>query len=167
VKEVVGLDLSLTSTGVCDALGNARSYGGDAKVGDKRLTLIGNVLRGMIDISPPDLVVIEDLPRGAMGGTSSGMVHGIARYLLLESKTPYALVVPSVLKVYATGKGTASKVAMALAAYKRAEVEFLNDDECDAWWLRAMGLDALGEPLFELPASHRKALTKVSWPVLK
>lgn len=163
---VIGLDLSLTSTGICDALGNMHTYGGDAKVGDRRLRIIRSGVYAAVQLGA-DLAVIEDLPRGAMGGSSTGMAQGVARCELLDLNVPYVLVVASVLKTYATGKGTASKIEMALAAYKRADMEFPNDDECDAWWLRAMGLDALGEPLFELPASHRKALAKVSWPVLK
>lgn len=37
-------------------------------------------------------------------------------------------------------------------------------DEAEAWWLRCMGHDALGEPLFELPAKNREALKRVDWP---
>lgn len=163
---VIGLDLSLTSTGICDSNGNVRSYGGSEKLGDQRLTIIGHAIQGF-SIDPPELAVIEDLYPGARGGVSTAMVQGIARFLLGEMRLAYALVNPMHLKAYATGTSKADKSAMAVAAYKRAEMEFLNDDECDAWWLRAMGLDALGEPLFELPASHRKALGKVFWPVLK
>ena len=159
---MVGLDLSLTSSGICDGQGSPRTISGDAREGDRRLVAIGTaVAQTTWDAR---LVVIEDLPRGAMGGASTGMVQGVVRYILVTTSIPYALVPPATLKTYATGKGTADKTAMALAAYKRAGVEFPNSDECDAWWLRAMGLDFLGEPLFELPPSHRKALAKVSWP---
>ena len=160
---VIGLDLSLTSTGVCDAMGNPHTIAGAN--GDGRLVNVGLYIEGLCTIDTPNLAVIEDLPRGAMGGSSTGMVQGIVRFLLRRADVPYTLVPPASLKTYATGKGTASKVEMALAAYKRAGVEFSSDDECDAWWLRAMGLDALGEPLFELPVGHRKALSKVTWPV--
>lgn len=166
---VIGLDLSLTSTGVCDADGNVRTYGGNEDLGDRRLDLIGGAIYALVGggtsgFATVDLAVIEDLPRGAMGGSSTGMVQGVVRYVLREASVHYALVPAATLKMYATGKGTASKVEMALAAYKRAEMEFANDDECDAWWLRCMGLDYLGSPLFDLPAGHRKALTKARWP---
>lgn len=160
---VIGLDLSLTSTGICDRAGNPQTVSGDAGDGDNRLIRIGRAVAAASCLV--DLVVIEDLPRGAMGGSATGMVQGVVRYILRTAEIPYVLVPAASLKAYATGKGTASKIQMALAAYKRAEMEFPNDDECDAWWLRTMGLDAMGEPLFDLPASHRKALTKVSWPV--
>ncbi len=162
---VVGLDLSLTSTGICDADGNPSTVTGKASDGDNRLVTIGRVV---LDVSASaELVVIEDLPRGAMGGSATGMVQGVARFILRSANIPYALVPPATLKMYATGKGTADKVAMALAAYKAAEVEFPNDDECDAWWLRAMGLDFAGEPLFTLPAANRRSLAKVDWPVIR
>ena len=161
MTSVIGLDLSLTSSGICNSSGACITVKGQD--GDDRLVHLGDTIS---HFPRAELAVIEDLPRGAMGGTSTGMAQGVARYVLRMIGVPYVLVPPSSLKTYATGKGTADKVAMALAAYKRAEVEFANDDECDAWWLRAMGLDALGEPLFELPASHRRALDKVDWPVI-
>jgi Holliday junction resolvasome RuvABC endonuclease subunit len=163
VTAVIGLDLSLTSTGICNALGTCFTVKGKADAGDARLVAIGEA----IEFFPSaQLAVIEDLYPGARGGVTTAMVQGVARYVLRNMGIPYALVSPTSLKLYATGSGAADKTAMALAAYKRTEVEFANDDECDAWWLRAMGLDAIREPLFELPASHRKALTKVAWPVL-
>lgn len=163
MKRVVGLDLSLTSTGICSVDGNPSTVAGDAKMGDRRLTKIAGAIAIMS--TGAELAVIEDLPRGAMGGSTTGMAQGVARLTLMQLNIPYALVPPATLKMYATGKGTASKIEMAISAYKRAEWEFPNDDECDAWWLRAMGLDFLGEPLFELPAAQRKALAKVAWPV--
>lgn len=82
---------------------------------------------------------------------------------------PYAYVVPATLKKYAADHGNADKARMAAAAYLAAGVEFADDpggDQCDAWWLRAAGLDHYGQPLFELPQAQRDRLTKVSWPEL-
>jgi hypothetical protein len=54
---------------------------------------------------------------------------------------------------------------MVMAAYKRFGLEFPDDNQCDAFWLRAMGLDAYHEPLAVLPAVQRDAMTKVDWPL--
>jgi Holliday junction resolvasome RuvABC endonuclease subunit len=165
VKAVIGVDPSMTSTGLCDAFGNVRTYGGDERKGDRRLELIGGAIYASVS-DALDLAVVEDLYPGARGGVTTAMVQGVVRYELMRADVPYAMVAPMSLKLYATGSGTANKSQMAVAAYKWAEIEFLNDDECDSWWLRTMGLDFLGEPLFGLPAGQRKALDKVKWPVL-
>jgi hypothetical protein len=74
------------------------------------------------------------------------------------------LITPATLKAYATGKGNGDKTAMAMAALKRADREFGDDNQCDAWWLRAAGLDWYGQPEFALPKVQRDreaALAKV------
>jgi hypothetical protein len=55
---------------------------------------------------------------------------------------------------------------MAMAAYKRAGREFADDNQCDAWWLRAAALDHYGQPEFDLPKVQRERLAKVVWPDL-
>jgi Holliday junction resolvasome RuvABC endonuclease subunit len=173
---VTGLDLSLTATGVAFDDGSTHCIRTKTADGDHRLTVIkravalvvgGPVLLCNPDAPAPTLVVIEDLPTHAMSAGITGMVHGVVRQMLDEAGVPYARVAPATLKKYATGAGNADKTGMAMAAFKRAGREFPGDkggDQCDAWWLRAAGLDALGFPLFELPKAQREALTKVAWP---
>ncbi|MEV0382856.1 hypothetical protein [Nonomuraea sp. NPDC050643] len=175
---VIGLDLSLTSTGVAFSDGSTCCIKTKTADGDHRLTVIrstvalavgGPELMGSPTAPPPTLVLIEDLPTHAKSAGITGMVHGVVRQLLNEAGIPYARVVPSTLKKYATGSGGADKTAMALAAFKRAGREFADDkggDQCDAWWLRAMGLDMLGHPVVRLPAAQRESLTKVAWPAV-
>ncbi|MEU8362354.1 hypothetical protein AB0C27_40680 [Nonomuraea sp. NPDC048882] len=173
---VIGLDLSITSTGVAFSDGSTCCIKTKTADGDYRLTVIrrtvalavgGPELMGNPTAPPPTLVVIEDLPAHAKSAGITGMVHGVVRQLLDEAGVPYARVVPSTLKKYATGSGGADKTAMALAAFKRVGREFVDDkggDQCDAWWLRAMGLDMLGRPVVELPKAQRESLAKVTWP---
>lgn len=167
VPRVLGLDLSLTATGVCLTDGLTLTIKTNAAFGDRRLVHIADALTSMLGDTPTgslDLAVIEDLPKHAMAAGITGMVHGVARAALIRAGIPYALVVPATLKAYATGRGAGDKSAMILAAYKRAGVEFANDNEADAWWLRAAGLDRLGHPLFPLPAVQRARLDKAKWP---
>ncbi|MDT0306841.1 Holliday junction endonuclease [Streptomyces sp. DSM 44917] len=162
---VVGLDLSLTGTGIAQADGSTTTVRTRASAGDRRLLTIALAVRDAVSITDGvDLVVIEDLPKHAMAAGITGMVHGVARAVLLETGTPYVTVAPATLKAYATGKGSGDKTAMALAAFKRAGAEFADDNQCDAWWLRAAGLDRLGAPLFGLPAAQRDRLDRVAWP---
>lgn len=169
--KVIGLDLSLTGTGIAYRSGATRTIKTRPADGDRRLLTIAeeirNALGGSLAIAlgtPVQLAVLEDLPKHAMAAGITGMVHGIARAVLLEAGVPYALIAPATLKAYATGKGAGDKTVMALAAYKRAGLEFDDDNQCDAWWLRQAGLDHLGVPEFVLPQAQRDRLTKAKWP---
>ncbi len=161
---ILGLDLSITATGVCLPDGSAHTIGTQQKTGDGRLKVIElAIIQATHDV---DFAVIEDLPTHAKSAGVTGMVHGVARLVLLRFGIPYAVVTPATLKAFATGKGNADKTAMAMAAYKRAGREFADDNQCDAFWLRAAALDHYGQPEFELPKVQRERLAKVVWPDL-
>jgi Holliday junction resolvasome RuvABC endonuclease subunit len=162
--KVIGLDLSLTATGIAYLDGSVRTVKTNSLDGDRRLvTIVDHVKAACLD--RPDLAVIEGPVSRTATATISGMVHGAVRLTLMDFGVPYVLIPPATLKAYATGKGTADKLAMAMAAYKRAEKEFTDDNQCDAWWLRIAGLDLLKSPVFELPAIQRARLGKVALPV--
>lgn len=165
---VIGLDLSLTSTGVALPDGETYRIRTRQADGDRRLLVIRDQIVCDLDVYRPELAVVEDLPRHAMGAGVTAMVHGVVRAALAERGIPYALVVPATLKAFACDHGRATKEQLAAAAYLAAGAEFADDrggDQCDAWWLRAAGHEALGEPLFGLPEKQRERLRKVSWPV--
>lgn len=163
---VIGLDLSITATGIALADGQLLTVGGPAAMGDRRLVDIAARIDDAVQEHWPHLVVIEDLPTHAHGAGITGMVHGVARLTLLRRHIPYALVIPSTLKKYATGNGGASKSDMRMALYQRAGLDIRDDNQADAAWLRAAGLDHLGEPPLVMPKVNRAALTKVTWPNL-
>lgn len=136
-----------------------------------RIRHICEQVLGIVDDEHIELAVIEDyaFSRAAAHAHELGELGGVVKVALIGRAVPYVLVPPTVLKLYALGKGGGKgtdKTAMALAAYKRAGVEFPDDNQCDAWWLRNMGLDAYGHAAFELPAGHRKALSSVAWPTV-
>jgi Holliday junction resolvasome RuvABC endonuclease subunit len=162
---IAGLDLSITATGICDVNGVTSTHGGDAKLGDRRLCKIQLAIASIAD--DVDLMMIEDLPRSGMGGATTGMVQGVARCLLTGMGIPYILIIPSKLKVYATGNGNATKSDMRMSLYQRYGIDERDDNRADAWWLRALGLDLYDQPLTQangnvhLPQSHRRALDKL------
>lgn len=172
---VIGLDLSLTGTGIAYRNGSTRTIKTNKDDGDRRLLHIAEHIRialgGELVIAlgtPVQLAVLEDLPKHAMAAGITGMVHGIARSVLLQAGVPYALISPATLKSYAADNGRASKDQLAAAAYLAAGREFPGDkggDQCDAWWLRAAGLDWLGAPEFSLPQAQRDRLAKAKWPM--
>lgn len=171
---VLGLDLSMTATGICLPDGTTRTIKTNAKDGDRRLQHIVDEVGTALDDGGHgrdacDLVVMEEAPPGLKGPAIKAihMVHGAVRLRLIDFSTPYAVINPTVLKAYATGSTSADKTAMAMAAYKRTGREFADDNQCDAAWLRWAGLDWLGCSEFSLPGAQRDRLHKAAWPVPK
>lgn len=175
---VLGLDLSCDSTGAALPDGTTHTITAPAKADKKgrrtlvddlrRLDLVSHQLGDLIAVYRPDLCVLEDYAPGIRSAAAHRLAEmgGCVRRDLYRANTPLVLVNVMHLKVYATGKTRADKGDMRIAALKRCGIEFANDDECDAWWLHAMGLDAYGHPVVDLPKTHRDALTKVPWPDL-
>ena len=103
-----------------------------------------------------------------IGGPALGMVHAMFWKTLTERSIPYDTVTavpPTTLKMYATGKGTASKSLVLVEAVKRLKYDGYDDNEADALWLADLGarLDGFDRPA--LPAGHLKALDKLRKPV--
>jgi Holliday junction resolvasome RuvABC endonuclease subunit len=165
---VLGLDLSMTATGICLPDGRTLTVATNAKDRDRRLVVIRNEVRGAVIATRPDLVVMEEAPPGLKGSAIKAihMVQGAVRVALLDLEVPCAVVNPSTLKAYATGKKGADKTAMAMAAFKRAALEFPDDNQCDAWWLRVMGMDWHGFADVLLPMAQRDFMKSVDWPKL-
>lgn len=164
LPRVLGLDLSLTATGICHPDGATTTIKTRLDDGDRRLAHIVDAVELVLTRHDVDLAVIEDLPKHAMGAGITAMVHGVVRHALIRRGVPYGLVVASSLKAFATGKGGASKSDMAVAAYQRAGVEFGDDNQCDAWWCHIAGLIRLGQQPVPLPAAQIARLAKVRWP---
>lgn len=144
--KVLGIDPSLTSTGVCRL--NRDQYevscikikGSD---GVARLwALKQRVLQQLQDFRP-DLVVIEGYSFGSKGRGVFQLAEwgGVLRLALYESGFRTLEVPPTSLKKYVTGKGNSPKEQMILGAYKKFGVEFASNDECDAYCLARLGRD--------------------------
>ena len=168
---VIGIDPSLTATGLAYVDGHTEVLDfskGTLKLikGDHRLLAIANNVAAMIN---PQMskglegihAVIEDLPTHAHGAGKTGMVQGVIRLTLLESEIPYIAVTAATLKTFATGKGNTPKNRLGIELYKRTGIDLTDDNECDAWWLRELGLHRLGHPTVDLPKTHLRALDKL------
>ena len=169
---VIGIDPSLSATGIADADGalfTITSKPDDGTVADRarRIATITAHLRPH-RLTDAHLVVIEGPAFSRQGQTGVHLRAGLWWRIVGQLHTagvPVAEVSPTALKRYATGRGTADKSDMRMALYKRAGLDVPSDDEVDAWWLRQMGLAHLGDPdAVPLPQAHLAALEKVVWP---
>lgn len=141
---IIGLDLSLTDSGVFYSYNNT-NYQLNIKSKEKGVTRL-------IDIKTQlwqelftkinfDLIVIEGYGFSTFKGHSLGELGGVIKVLLKTKfpKTPIILVPPTVLKKFITGKGNADKSQMLLQIYKKYDKEFNNHNIADAYALFEFG----------------------------
>lgn len=160
---VVGLDLSLTCTGLSDGH-NIRVIKPLKRTGVDRLRYIRDQVLLAADSYGPDLICVEGPSYNSKGGHEherGGLWWIVAEQLELSYQV--AVIPPATLKKYATGKGNAGKDEMIVAACKRFPWFNGGNDEADALFLAAIGYEHLGAPLVEMPAINRSSLAAV-WP---
>lgn len=169
---VIGVDLSLTATGMSDGsrtwLIRSKGYKSDRL--DDRAQRLRLLASGVLDsCSGASLVVLE----GPAFASMSGHMHDrsglwwLVVDLLRADQVPVAEVPPAALKKYATGKGNGNKGAVIDATARRfPSIDTgADDNRCDALWLAAMGVDWLtGSSV--VPAAQRAGLEKLAWPAL-
>lgn len=169
MSTVIGIDPSMTATGLAYADGSTATVTfSKATTGDARLAHIAMHVKET-SILPMtgrsvDLAVIEDLPTHAHGAGITGMVQGVVRFQLIRDGIAYLTVPAATLKKFATGSGNAGKPDMRMELYKRTGLDLRDDNQVDAWWLRALGHELLGQPVVALPKTHTDALGKLTLP---
>jgi Holliday junction resolvasome RuvABC endonuclease subunit len=190
---VVGVDLSLTATGLAWPDGHTMTHGRSglstitsvtARVADLH-TLGGELYarivgRTYLGSGRPDLVVMESLiKRGGAAGISTEKAYvwwTLVRMLSLHGVSVMEASV-STGKQYLTGHGDGNKREMVDAVKRHfpaweirktgAKGRVLTTDDenkADAVAFMALGCHLLGHPLVDLPAQHLKALDKLALP---
>jgi Holliday junction resolvasome RuvABC endonuclease subunit len=166
---VIGLDLSLTCTGVAGA--GWTDYIRPKKLtGHPRLAYLVDEI--VTFIRNADLVVIEGPSFG--GGVKHrhedlAGLRVMVRHACWRRGIPYAIAPPSCRALYAAGKGSAPKGQVRDEIARRYGIELegvARYDEADAYALLAMGLHHLGFPLAEVPEKNATGLTGCQWPAL-
>lgn len=164
---VIGLDLSLTSTGVAgeDWTDHIRTK---TRRGDARLDYLINAVADFIKRA--DLVVMEGPSYGhaALAGHEdlAGLRVLVRRYCW-RHHIPYAVIPPSSLKLYATGRGNATKGEVRSAVADRYGIHTegaARYDEADAYIAMAAGMDWSGHQLATIPERNARALGGCTWP---
>jgi len=174
----MGIDLSLTSTGVAVAGSQAvpivftvgsKGHAGDSLASRRyRLGQIAYRLEQEAKFNVPDMIVVEGPSMNSRFGhphDRSGLWWLVVYQL--GGTWPIVEVSPSQRTLYATGKGNAPKDRVLTDVVRRyPDVQVTDNNEADALLLAAMGMRYLGEPLEpSLPKPHLAALEKVRWQV--
>lgn len=172
--KVIGIDPSMTATGLCAWDGTTSTVRTKAKQRDNRLRVIRHAVAQTAYVfgeGSVDLAVVEEPLKhgpGSIAVAALHMVQGIVRVALMDAGVPYAVVIPAHVKAYA-GWARNDKEAMARAAYETDGSVFGDDNQCDAWWLRQMAMDWYGLlPLGtrRVSPTQRAWLDKTAWPEL-
>jgi crossover junction endodeoxyribonuclease RuvC len=170
---VIGLDLSLTGTGVASSLGHVDTITSKAQAAATLAARRARLRQLASEIvsrckSPLDLVVIE---APAFSRTTGHMHDRSGLWWLVVDALhgndfPVVEVTATQRAKYATGKGNAAKDAVLAAVVRRyPDVEVSNNNEADALVLAAMGTRALGHPIeTSLPVVNLAAMDAVRWP---
>lgn len=160
---IIGIDPSLTSTGIVVLRGNKV----ELAVTTKNEPALGTIDRvrliyeRIVDIQEnlsdgekwqaPDLIVIEGFSYGSKGRSVFDIaylgwrIREELEWLKEQDNIPWLEVPPSQLKKFATGQGNANKEIILQQVYKRWGVEFSDNNQADAYVLAQIGRAYLGE----------------------
>jgi Holliday junction resolvasome RuvABC endonuclease subunit len=166
---LMGLDLSLTSTGYC-VNGSAGSISVKSN-GTDRLIEIRDLVGKVVKDNNVSCAIIEGYAFSSRNSQSHsiGELGGVIKTYLQESGIPFVTVPPKCRAKFATGKGNASKNEVISSISARTGIVWSNpgaDDKCDAWLLEEMGLSRIGTPRFNWPKENLLGLEAVDWSEL-
>lgn len=167
--KLMGLDLSLTSTGVSV---NGETFSIKPKTrGIERLVEISDRLINLAESAQPIAVIIEGYSFGSKFSRahSLGELGGVVKVALHKSGFSIVEVPPKCRAKFATGNGNANKDQVMAALKEKFPMRFYagyGDDECDAWVLEQMAYAKLGETWYEWSKAQMAALDKVDWSPL-
>lgn len=168
--KIAGIDLSLTSTGIC-INGSSQIVTTNFR-GAERLSVVARKILDICIDAKIELVIIEGYSYASQNSRahSIGELGGCVRMLLWENDIPFVDVSPSTRAKFATGKGNASKASVIENVQKITGLVFEGkgaDDRCDAFVLEQIGLAKLGKRMYDWPEEGILSLTKVDWSALE
>jgi crossover junction endodeoxyribonuclease RuvC len=164
----IGLDLSLTSTGMVvmrdgQISQDANHCGGELR-GAERLEFIAKQIQVSIEESTYEgesFAAIEGYTYASMQNLPAlAELGGVVKCRLLDMGVPFIIVAPTTLKKFTTGDHHAKKDKMILEVYKRWDYEAENNDMADAYALAAFCAAHHEKPWFALTAFQQDTLKK-------
>lgn len=180
-RSIVGIDPSLTSTGIAikDHEGHisrerVRSTGKKTDTWDMRGARIKRLAETIVGhVAPNSLVIIESPSYGSISTSAhdrSGLWWAIHQKLTAKG-CDIIPATPSQRMMYATGKGggkdAGKDMVLAQTIRRYPDIDITGNDIADAVIFLAIGCRLLGQPLEDsLPQSHINALNKLKLPPL-
>lgn len=168
---IVGLDLSLTGTGVivlkegkldCQQLIKSKPPADKSYLTEtRRLMKIRDQIAEIVDNKKPVLAVIEGMAFSIRSTTALTQLSGLnymTREMLIERNIPFIIVAPTSLKKFVTGSGAAKKDVMLLETFKRYGISFADDNLADSHALARCGLALLGEEEGKLTLKQQEVI---------
>jgi len=172
MKEIatMGIDLSLTSTGV--SIGGVTASIRKTSRGVQRLLEVRNDLIYMAKEHSVDCVAIEHYSYASQNSQahSIGEMGGVMRITLYEAGIPFVEIPPTCRAKFATGKGNAGKPEVVSAISAITGIVWSGgdgSDRCDAWVLEEMLRYYLGLSERKWATANTDALKKVDWSPLE
>ena len=166
---ILGLDPSLTSTGICTGDDSSIAYH-PCDEETARLTNIRNYVLGVCLEDSIKCVIMEGYSYGSRTRAHAlGELGGVLKVAFDEAWIPFVIVPPTSRAKFATGRGNAGKAEVISAVSFRTKRSWSGkgvEDRIDAWVLREMGLQRLGESQYKWPAENLKALDNIDWEPL-
>lgn len=163
---ILGLDLSLTSTGV--SINGQTSTIAVKSIEERRLQEIRDAVLGIVQTNNAMICIIEDYAFSARHSQAHkiGELGGVIRLALFENGTPFIEISPTARAKFATGRGNAAKTEVVSAISARTGIIWSGkgaDDMADAWTLEEMAWARIGRAHYEWPKSSIDALASVNW----
>ena len=173
---VIGIDLSLTGTGV--VIINEKGEHIEQLIRSKPpksknpTTEIMRIMKIRDEISFGEekiaLAAIEGISFMSRNTTSTSQLSGLnymVREKLFNANIPFVIIAPSSLKKFVTGKGNCGKDIMMLETYKRWGVSITNDNIADAYCLAKVA-EALINDKIELIIPQKEVLSVIRPQIL-
>lgn len=167
--KMMGLDLSLTSTGVSI---NGDTFSIKPKTrGLERLVEISDRVVNSAISAEPVAIIIEGYSFGSRFSRahSLGELGGVVKVALYRAGFNMVEVPPKCRAKFATGNGNSGKDDVLNSLKRQFPSRFhdgYSDDECDAWVLEQMAYAKLNESLYTWSKAQMMALEKVDWSPL-
>ena len=160
-----GIDLSLTSTGVCV---NGEPFSiRSKKRGVDRLIEIRDLITESVKKNNVSYVALEGYSYASRFSQahSIGELGGVGKVSLAEAGVEIAIIPPTNRAKFATGRGNASKDEVVMAVLNMTTIPQQPglDDLCDAWVLEKMLQYALGDRTMDLSDKQISAISGIQF----
>lgn len=170
MKKIIGLDLSLSSTGwfVIDEniqYGELKTTPQKFPNPIQRVQYIADfILKKIEEHKGVDLVIMQDYFVGQQSQTviKLAMLGTIVRYKLLQNNIGFLTVMPTQIKKFETGKGNGHKDNILKSVYKKHGFDIESNNTADA-----CAIAYLGKAYLEYKDDGKKDFAKYQLEVLK